>query len=34
MTVVGVYDDSSKEQRGEIESAADYYIESFTELLR
>lgn len=34
MTTVGVYDDSSREQRSEIESAADYYIESFAELLK
>lgn len=33
MTTVGVYDDSSKEQRAEIEDAADYYIESFRELI-
>lgn len=33
MATVGVYDDSSKEQRAEIEGAADYYIESFRELL-
>lgn len=33
MTVVGVYDDTSKDHRAAIERTADYYIESFTELL-
>lgn len=33
MTVVGVYDDTSKDHRAAIEKAADFYIESFTELL-
>lgn len=33
MTVAGVYDDTSKDQRALIEQTADYYIETFTELL-
>ena len=33
LLTVGVYDESSRAERPEIEKCADYYIESFTELL-